>query len=64
MKYDFLDIDEVIGELIDRLQDKHVMLTGNYAPKKLIQCANLVTEMKSLKQTYQELLKAQLGIEY
>lgn len=58
MKYNFLDIDEVIGELKNKLRDKHVMLTGNYAPKKLIQCADLVTEMKSLKQTYQQGIKA------
>jgi len=43
---------------------KHVILTGNGAPKELIKIADLVTEMKCIKHPYNQGIKAQPGIEY
>lgn len=64
MKYNFLDAGEVIKELQSKPHDKHVILTGNGAPKKLIELADLVTEMKCIKHPYEQGIKAQPGIDY
>ncbi|HEX9912393.1 MAG TPA: cob(I)yrinic acid a,c-diamide adenosyltransferase, partial [candidate division Zixibacteria bacterium] len=48
LKLRLLKIDEVI-KFIKKLQNKiHIVLTGRDAPKKLIQIADLVTEMKEI----------------
>jgi cob(I)alamin adenosyltransferase len=64
MKYNFLDVDEIVGALQDKPADKHVILTGNGAPRKLIKIADLVTEMKCIKHPYDQGIKAQPGIDY
>jgi cob(I)alamin adenosyltransferase len=64
MKYNFLDAEEVIAELKNKPALKHVILTGNGAPERLVETADLVTEMKCVKHPYQKGIKAQAGIEY
>ncbi len=64
MKFNFLDPDEIIEALKNKPPLKHVILTGGGAPKKLINIADLVTEMQSIKHPYQQGIKAQPGIEY
>jgi cob(I)alamin adenosyltransferase len=52
-------------ELI-RNKPKHVelILTGRYAPKEIIDVADLVTEMKEVKHPFNEGYQARKGIEY
>ena len=64
LKYQFLDVREVIEALNDKPPEKHVILTGNGAPDALIEVADLVTEMRCLKHPYQQGIKAQPGIDY
>ena len=64
MKYNFLDVKDVVEALGNKPLLKHVILTGNGAPQELIDMADLVTEMKSIKHPYQQGIKAQPGIEY
>ena len=64
LKYNFLDVNEIIAELQKKPAMKHVILTGGGAPKKLIQIADLVTEMKCIKHPYQQGILAQPGIDY
>ena len=64
MKYNFLDVKDVIAELEKKPASKHVILTGHGAPQALIDMADLVTEMKCIKHPYQQGIKAQAGIEY
>lgn len=64
LKYNFLDPAEVVDEIKRKPPLKHVILTGNGAPKALIEAAHLVTEMKCIKHPYQQGIKAQPGIEY
>jgi cob(I)alamin adenosyltransferase len=64
LKLRLLKIDEVI-KFINKLQNKvHIILTGRDAPKKLIQIADLVTEMKEIKHPFRKGILAQEGIEY
>jgi cob(I)alamin adenosyltransferase len=47
------------------MQNKvHLVLTGRGSPKKLIQIADLVTEMKEIKHPFRKGILAQEGIEY
>lgn len=41
-----------------------LVFTGRFAPKWLLKCADLVTEMQEKKHYYKKGLKARLGIEY
>ena len=59
-----LKMDELI-KFIKKLQNKvHLVLTGRGAPKKLIQVADLVTEMKEIKHPFRKGILAQEGIEF
>ncbi|MBI3316607.1 MAG: cob(I)yrinic acid a,c-diamide adenosyltransferase [Candidatus Omnitrophica bacterium] len=64
LKYNFLDVKEVLRELKKKPPMKHVILTGGGVPEELIEIADLVTEMKCIKHPYQKGIKAQPGIEY
>ncbi|MCJ7459342.1 MAG: cob(I)yrinic acid a,c-diamide adenosyltransferase, partial [candidate division Zixibacteria bacterium] len=59
-----LKMDELI-KFIKKMQNKvHLVLTGRGAPKKLIQIADLVTEMKEIKHPFRKGILAQKGIEF
>jgi cob(I)alamin adenosyltransferase len=42
----------------------HVILTGRNAHPLIVECADLVTEMREVKHPYQRGIQAQRGIEY
>ncbi|MFC1998902.1 cob(I)yrinic acid a,c-diamide adenosyltransferase [Chloroflexota bacterium] len=59
-----VEIDEVI-ELIDsKPANVDLILTGRYADQKLVEKADLVTEMKEIKHPYASGIKAKKGIDY
>jgi cob(I)alamin adenosyltransferase len=62
--YGWLDIDEVISVLAARPNDVHVIITGRDAPQKLVDYADLVTEMREVKHPFQQGIKAQPGIDF
>lgn len=64
MTLGFLETDEVVSAINRRREDLHVVVTGRYAPKKMIECADLVTEMQEIKHPYQLGIMAQKGIEF
>lgn len=55
------DIREIIEKRDDRVE---IVLTGRGATEKLIELADLVTEMKNLKHPFDNGIKARRGIEY
>ena len=59
-----VELDEVIGLLKDKPPDVGLILTGRYADTKLVQQADLVTEMLKIKHPYDEGVTAKKGIEY
>lgn len=77
-EYDMLVLDEVFIALYYKLFETEVLidllksatggmelvLTGRYAPKEIIELADLVTEMKEIKHYYTSGLQARKGIEY
>ena len=59
-----IDIDEVIN-LIDEKPDKvELVLTGRYADDKLIDMADLVTNMTKVKHPYDKGISSRRGIDY
>jgi cob(I)alamin adenosyltransferase len=58
------DIDEFINILKEFPKELEVVLTGRNAPAKLIEKADLVSEIKSIKHYFTDGLKSRKGIEY
>ncbi|TDK30306.1 cob(I)yrinic acid a,c-diamide adenosyltransferase [Rhizobium deserti] len=64
LRYDYLELDEVIAALEARRVDLHVVVTGRNAKLALIEAADLVTEMTLVKHHFKAGVKAQAGIEF
>ncbi|MEP5805769.1 MAG: cob(I)yrinic acid a,c-diamide adenosyltransferase [Roseobacter sp.] len=65
LRYDYLDIDEVVDILLTQKPEMtHVCLTGRNAKPELIEAADLVTEMTLLKHPFSDGVKAQRGVEF
>ncbi|MCC1493290.1 cob(I)yrinic acid a,c-diamide adenosyltransferase [Cognatishimia sp. F0-27] len=64
LRYDYLDIDEVVDFLLTQKPAMtHVCLTGRNAKPELIEAADLVTEMTLIKHPFRDGIKAQKGVE-
>ncbi|MEW9124356.1 MAG: cob(I)yrinic acid a,c-diamide adenosyltransferase [Thermotaleaceae bacterium] len=75
--YDLFILDEItialyyqlisLGDVLSLLQHKpyetEVALTGRYAPKEIIEIADLVTEMKEIKHYYQQGILSREGFD-
>lgn len=62
--YKMLDAVKVVEALEQKPEMVHVILTGRNAHPRVIELADLVTEMRDLKHPYQKGIMAQKGIEY
>ncbi len=65
MRYDYISVDEVVAFLkAEKPPLTHVCLTGRGASDKLIEAADLVTEMTLVKHPFRSGIKAQPGVEF
>ncbi len=64
LRYDYIDIAEVVATLKAKPRDLHVVVTGRNAKPELIAIADLVTEMTLVKHPFRSGVKAQAGIEF
>ena len=64
LRYDNLDIDDVVKTLRDKREMLHVVVTGRNAKEPLLEAADLVTEMTMVKHPFRAGVKAQKGIEF
>ena len=65
LRYDYIDVAEVVAFLRDEKPDMtHVVLTGRNAKEEVIEIADLVTEMELVKHPFRSGIKAQIGVEY
>jgi len=62
--FKLIELDEVVRLIGDKPQNVELILTGRYADAKLIELADLVTEMVKLKHPYDKGVSARKGIEY
>ncbi|PIE65199.1 MAG: cob(I)yrinic acid a,c-diamide adenosyltransferase [Desulfobacterales bacterium] len=62
--YNFLSVEEMVS-LLDHKPDRlSIILTGRNAPPQLVEKADTVTEMGSIKHGFTSGIKAQKGIEF
>jgi len=65
LKYQYLDLAEVLAVFARRREMLHIVVTGRHAPDALIEAADLVSEIRPIKHPYQEQgIKAQKGVEF
>ncbi len=64
LRYDYLDLADVLDTLKNKPEDKHIVITGRNAKDELIEIADLVTEMTQIKHPFRSGVKAQIGIEF
>ena len=62
--YNLIELDEVIRLIRDKPPRLELILTGRYADTRLIEMADLVTEMVKVKHPFDKGIKARKGIEY
>ncbi len=60
----FVLIDEFLQVLASKYAQTEVVCTGRSAPKELIEIADYVTDMKSVKHPFEKGVHARRGIEY
>jgi cob(I)alamin adenosyltransferase len=64
LNYGMVSEKEVVEVLNNRPKNLHILITGRDAPGRLIEMADLVTEMKEIKHPYKAGIKDQKGIEW
>jgi cob(I)alamin adenosyltransferase len=67
LDYGFLDVDEVLAEVRSAREKQphlHIVMSGRNAPQKLVDAADLVTEMREIKHPFHAGIYAQQGIEF
>lgn len=62
--YKLLNVEDIVDLLNSRPPGMEIVLTGRYADEKIIEMADLVTEMKGIKHYYKKGVKARKGIEH
>jgi cob(I)alamin adenosyltransferase len=64
LRYDHLDIGEIVAALKARRPGLHVVVTGRNAKTEMTDAADLVTEMTLVKHHFASGVKAQEGVEF
>lgn len=64
MGWGWVDVDDVVATLANRPGHQHVVITGRRADPRLIEIADLVTEMTNIKHPMDAGQKGQRGIEW
>jgi cob(I)alamin adenosyltransferase len=61
--YKLISLEKMRELLVNKPNGIEIIITGRYAPKELIDLADLVTEMKEIKHYYTKNVSARCGIE-
>ena len=64
LKWGWVDVDQVVQTLLARPGIQHVVITGRDAPSRLVDVADIVTEMTKVKHPMDLGRKGQRGIEW
>ena len=64
MTWGWVDVEDVVGTLRARPEGQHVVVTGRNADPRLLDAADLVTEMRKVKHPMDTGQKGQRGIEW
>lgn len=63
LNWGIINLKEFLEFLKNKPEDLEVIITGRFAPEKIIEIADLVTEMKKIKHYYNKDVKSRKGIE-
>lgn len=61
--YNLLSVEEVLSVIDKRPPHMELIITGRYAPKAILERADLITEMKEIKHYYQQGVLSREGID-
>lgn len=64
LRYNYLNVNDVMEALKQKAPETHVILTGRDCPDEIVAIAHQVTDMGDVKHHYKQGIKAQKGIEY
>ncbi|PCH95209.1 MAG: cob(I)yrinic acid a,c-diamide adenosyltransferase [Gammaproteobacteria bacterium] len=64
LSYKYLDLEEVLAALKHRPKDQHVIITGRACHRAIIELADTVSEVQSVKHAFDNGIKAQKGIDW
>jgi cob(I)alamin adenosyltransferase len=64
LKLNLITENEVIDLLYSKPAELNIIMTGNYLSDKILEIADLVTEMKEVKHPYKKGIKAKKGIDF
>ncbi len=64
LSYKYLDLKEVLETLKNRPKNQHVLVTGRACHRELIELADTVSEVQSIKHAFESGVKAQKGIDW
>jgi cob(I)alamin adenosyltransferase len=64
INWGWIDIDDVVATIANRPEAVSVIVTGRDAPQAIIDVADTVTEMRSIKHAYERGIVAKKGIDF
>ena len=64
LKLNLISEEDVINLIKSKPAELNIIMTGNYISDKILELADLVTEMKEIKHPYKKGIKAKKGIDY
>ncbi len=64
VRLNLIDIEDLLDLVKAKPEKLHLIITGRGADPKLIEVADMVTEMREIKHPYQKGIEAQRGIDY
>ncbi len=62
--YNLFTVEELIKVIESKPDETEIIITGRYAPPKLLEIADLVTEMQEIRHYYKKGVEARKGIEF
>lgn len=64
LNYGWLPVDEVVEKLLEYKKEMHIVVTGRYAPDKIVAASDLVSQIDMVKHPYEKGVQAQKGVEF
>ena len=64
LKFGLVGVDDIMDMVKTKPAHVEIVLTGRCCPPKLLEAADLVTEMREIKHPYRKGIKARKGMEY
>ncbi|MGC8499709.1 MAG: cob(I)yrinic acid a,c-diamide adenosyltransferase [Leptospirillia bacterium] len=64
LRYNYIDVPQVLAWLDERPEYQHAVLTGRNAPEAIVDRADLVTEMKMIKHPFDKGILARKGVDF